>query len=89
MRNKIIAQQLPDDINKEIEKIMDGLQCPKDFICYKSGFENLCRAKDMELEHFLVCLNRNLKECKFSLYWGGALLCQCPLRIYIAKKLKK
>jgi hypothetical protein len=89
MRNKNNAKQLPDDINKEIGKIIDGLKCPKDFTCYKSGFQNLCRAKDMELEHFLVCLNRNLKECKFSLYLGGALLCQCPLRIYIAKKLKK
>jgi hypothetical protein len=46
MRNKIIAQQLSDDINKEIEKIIDGLKCPKDFICYTSGFENLCRAQD-------------------------------------------
>ena len=47
MRNKNNAKQLPDDINKEIEKIIDELKCPKDFICYKSGFQNLCKVEDI------------------------------------------
>jgi hypothetical protein len=47
MRNKNNAKQLPDDINKEIEKIIDELKCPKDFICYKSGFRNLCKVEDI------------------------------------------
>jgi hypothetical protein len=32
MRNKNNAKRLPDDRNKEMEKIIDGLKCPKDFI---------------------------------------------------------
>ena len=47
MRNKNNAKRLPDDINKEIGKIIDGLKCPKDFTCYKSGFRNLCKVEDI------------------------------------------
>ena len=35
---------------QEIEKIIGGIKCPKDFKCYKSGFENLCKAKDIGIE---------------------------------------
>ncbi len=74
---------------KTIEDIIDGIKCPKDFNCYKTGFENLCEAKDFGLSDFLICLEKSPKECKFSTRYGSGYLCQCPLRIYIAKKLKK
>ena len=80
---------LQQDIQRDIEEIMDGLKCPKDFICYKSGFKILCRAKDIGLESFVACLIANPFTCKFSVHFGGAFFCQCPLRICICKKLKK
>jgi hypothetical protein len=73
---------------KEIEEIIGEMQCPKDFKCYKSGFEILCKATTIAGGSFLVCLEKDPQKCKFvSLEYG--YLCECPLRIYIAKKLKK
>jgi hypothetical protein len=84
-----MQKKLPDDIKKEIEKIIDGLQCPKDFKCYKSGFELLCSAKDIGIASFLECLEKKPEQCKFSFPFGLIYLCECPLRIYLAKKMKK
>ena len=37
---------MEQDYMKIIEDIIHGIRCPKDFKCYKTGFENLCEAKD-------------------------------------------
>ncbi len=74
--------------NIEIEEIIDGLKCPKNYLCYGSGPEKVCEAKDIGLESFLVCLERNPVGCKFCVTFGDIHFCECPLRIYIAKKLK-
>ena len=74
---------------QQIEEIIDSLECPKDFICYKSKFENLCKARDIGLEAYLECKENDLQACKFSLPFGYSSLCRCPLRLYIAKRLKK
>ena len=73
---------------KEIEAILNGLQCSKDFVCYTSGLKKVCRAEDIGLETFLVCLEENPKACNFFVSFGGKHFCQCPLRVYIAKKLR-
>lgn len=73
---------------KVIEDIIDGIKCPNDFDCYKKEIEDLCKAKDFGLSDFLECLEKK-PECKFSVPYGSWYLCECPLRIYIAKKLKK
>ncbi len=80
---------MEQDHKRQIEEIIGILQCPKDFKCYKSGFDNLCKAKDVGIESFLECLEKNPEECKFSFPFGHSYLCNCPLRIYIAKKVKK
>jgi hypothetical protein len=74
---------------KEIEEILGDLKCPKDFECYKSGLKVLCRAKDIGLEQFLECLEEEPIWCKFSFSFGNSYLCKCPLRVFIAKKLKE
>ncbi|MFC1476579.1 hypothetical protein ACFL5S_01290, partial [Fibrobacterota bacterium] len=60
-----------------------------DFICYKSGLMELCKAEDIGLETFLVCLEENPSDCNFSMPFGDAYFCNCPSRIFIAKKIKK
>ena len=74
---------------RELEELIDDLKCPKDFRCYKSGLEELCQAEDIGQESFLVCRDEGGKRCKFSMDYGGGLFCKCPLRIHIAKELKK
>jgi hypothetical protein len=76
-------------IQEHIEEIIDGLQCPKEFACYTSGLKDLCKAKDVGLDSFVACLIADPLQCKFSIHFGGIFFCQCKLRVYIAKKLRK
>ena len=73
----------------QIEEIMGVMTCPKDFECYKSGFEKLCKATDIGIEGFIKCLEVEPEKCWFSVISGQSYLCQCPLRIYVAKNLKR
>lgn len=74
---------------KEIEKIIGQIKCPKDFKCYESGFQVLCKARDVGLETHLECLEAEPYECEFSVRFGGLYYCHCPLRVYLAKKLHR
>lgn len=77
-------------IQERIKEIMvDGLQCPKEFSCFTSGLKDLCKARDIGLDSFVACLAEDPLQCKFSIHFGGIFFCQCKLRVYIAKKLRK
>jgi hypothetical protein len=41
---------------KRIQEIIDGMQCPNNFIYVESEFEDLCRARDFGDEDSLQCL---------------------------------
>jgi hypothetical protein len=74
---------------RRIQEIMREMKCSKDFECYKSGFTNLSRVKDIGMKTFVECLAENGQACEFSFPFGDRRFCKCPLRIYLAKKLKK
>ena len=74
---------------QEIEEIISQTACPKGFACHGSAFEVLCKAQDIGVESFLICLEEDPRKCKFSLPLKRGDICECPLRIYIAKKLNK
>jgi hypothetical protein len=59
-----------DELEKGIAEIIGGLRCPKDFRCYRSGFENLCKAKDFGNRYLLECLEETPEQCKFSVVAG-------------------
>ncbi len=73
---------------KKIKKIIKTIQCTKDFKCYESKFKNLCKAKDIGLKSFLLCLEET-RDCNFSIYFIDEYLCKCPLRVFAAKEMKK
>ena len=81
--------ELTQEQRKEIEEIASGVNCLKDFECYKSEPEKLCKVRDFGLEEYLDCLEETAQECEFSLSFGNGYFCTCPVRIYIAKNLKK
>ena len=74
-------------IEKEIQEIMRDLECPKDFICYKSKFETLCKVKNIGLKDYLKCLEEDASLCQFSACFGHINFCHCPLRVFIFRKL--
>ena len=82
-------KMMKEEDRKKLEEIMAGMKCPKDFKCAKSGFEQLCKSRDIGLENYLDCLEGPPSDCSFALSFGYGHLCQCPLRVYIAKKLKE
>jgi hypothetical protein len=80
---------MTEEDKKKIEKIMAGMQCAKGFQCAELGFEHLCKAEDFGLESFLKCLEEHPQDCSLNQPFGHMHLCQCPLRVYLSKKLKK
>ena len=80
---------MDEKTKKELKQIIGEMECPKGLRCYQSGLEVLCKAKDIGLDEYLECMEVNPQECLFSVSFGYSHLCQCPLRVYIAKKLKK
>ena len=71
-----------EEFEKEVEEIIGRLQCPKDFKCYRSGFE------DLGMEGYLECLEVP-PDCTFAFEFGDSHFCKWPLRVFITKKLKK
>jgi hypothetical protein len=79
-----------EEYRKKIQEIIDKIHCPKNFECIENGFERLCKAKECGLENYLECLESNLIfPCSFMLNVDKTIFCQCPLRVYIEKKIKK
>ena len=65
------------------------MQCPKGFVCYESGFQTLCKVKHIGLGLHVQCLETDPPMCKFIRTLGSSVLCGCPVRVYIARKLGK
>jgi hypothetical protein len=80
---------MKEEVRRRIDTIRAGMECPKGFICDESGFQHLCKARDRGLEEFVDCLADDRAGCGFALSFGHGHLCQCPLRIYVARKLRK
>lgn len=74
-------------ILQEINEIKKRMQCSKGFLCAKSGFSNLCRAKDVGLDHHLLCLEYAPSLCDFALLSDRKYFCTCPLRVFLTKNL--
>jgi len=74
---------------REIERIMDSMKCPKDFVCYKSGFKNLCKVKNVGEGKIIECSPENQGPCMYRFTFTGKIFCKCPLRHHIARNLKR
>jgi len=90
--------KLENGINQvDVERIMKGMNCPKDFKCAKSNFENLYKAQEFGMggKKMYLCQEKSPKNCTYSEGWGGDpahphnYLCRCSMRIYLIKELGK
>jgi len=77
--------EITQEHDSKIQEIMSGMQCPRDFECYKSGIENLCRAGIVGNAKLVECLEEKAKTCEHSFSFGLGYICKCTLRKYIAK----
>lgn len=82
---------MEQDLKKELEIIIDHLQCPKGFKCCQS-MSILCKARQMDdgVASYLECLEEDSRGCVFSkhILTDDFYICSCPLRRYIADKKK-
>ncbi|MHC4692042.1 MAG: hypothetical protein ACYS67_04810 [Planctomycetota bacterium] len=81
--------EIAQEHDSRIQEIMSGMQCHKDFECYKSGFENLGRIGIVGDAIKAVCLEEKAKTCNYGLAFGYGYICKCPLRNYIAKNFNR
>ncbi len=72
----------------KIEEIVGEMSCPKKFRCAEAGFENMCKAEDYGHDRYLECLEDSPEDCPFALSFVNGFFCQCPLRVFVAQKLK-
>jgi hypothetical protein len=76
--------EITQEYKTHIKQIISGMECPKDFVCHKSGFEKLGKSRLIADGQRVECLEENARLCKFALLFGTLTLCKCPLRNYIA-----
>ena len=81
--------EAPDFSDRTIEGQMKKQRCEKDFSCYKSGLKDLCKARVIRKGKIVQCLEPKKKPCEYRIFTLFKRLCQCPIRIHIAKKHDK
>ena len=81
--------ELTQEQRAQIDEIIKGLSCSKDFRCCKSEFDDLCKAVDIGFESILECSEDNIRACRFLVFIGNLRFCTSPLRNYIAKNLER
>jgi hypothetical protein len=71
----------------EIKEIIAESDCSKDCECFKDGFKDLCKAKWQG--KYTDCLEPGSCTYKSGVLFGSGSICQCKLRVYVAKNLRK
>jgi hypothetical protein len=79
----------PAEHVEQIEKIVASMTCSKGFECFKSGFENLCRANIVGNSQIIECAPENRQSCEYRFGFMDKSFCKCRLRYYIARNLNK
>ena len=86
--------KIPIEHVEKMEEIMVDIRehppkCLKDFRCYKSSLEDLCKVKGIGAFDTIRCLSEDAKCCGFSFVPIGERYCKCPLRRYIALHFRR
>ena len=67
----------------------EGVQCRKNFLCYKSAFEDLCKVKGIGTFDEIECDSDDARCCGLSFEAVSHRFCKCPLRRYIAENFHR
>ena len=75
---------------REIMKMMAGTDCPGDFTCYKSKFENLPQLTIWRGANVIQCKQAERIHCPNStVFCSGITFCECPFLRYVVFQLEK
>ncbi len=73
---------------ERIKSLLGRLRCTKELSCTKAGLQSLCKARYILNDKVKLCLEKT-PDCSFATKFGSGFLCECPVRIYLAKHLGK
>ncbi len=65
-----LQMEVTQEHKTQIEEIISGMECTKDFKCYKSGFEDLCKIEIFRDGELVECLEKHLQLCKLGFHFG-------------------
>jgi len=65
------------------------MECSHNLKCLKSEIGSFLKGRDIKSEICLHCVKDCSKDCPFEKLIGDELCCECPLRIRIARELKR
>jgi hypothetical protein len=69
----------------QIEETIPDLNLLVECKRYKPGIGVSCKARDVGLDSYVKCLEKDSNSCPFSFSYGRSYYCTSPARIYIAK----
>jgi hypothetical protein len=70
---------------KQLDALMRETDCPHEFRCARKGFKDLCKARDAGIPGYLDCLEDRPADCPFALSFGDGFMCQCKVRVFLAR----
>ena len=80
-----ISQEHKNKMEAIIEEMKrDDSNCLRDFQCYMSSLEVLCKIKGIGVFDMIRCASKDARCCGLSFTVGGEGFCKCPLRRYIS-----
>ena len=69
----------------DIDNLLDGLGLLKACERYEPGFGFICKAKDIGLDSFVQCQEKDSHLCVFSIRYAHSYFCKSPARVHAAK----
>jgi len=82
--------KLTPEQEHDVKAIMAEMDCPRDFHCYKSKFEDLAPVEAYAGNNIVECRKADRSSCPMSYFFGmRSVFCKCPLRKYAALRLGK
>jgi hypothetical protein len=79
--------ELSVEDRRRVETITGGMECPKGFECYKSGFEKPPKVRKVADGKVLECLEEAPKTCRFRVDFGSGGFCECPVLNFAVQEL--
>jgi hypothetical protein len=74
---------------QDMANVLYGLKLLIEHKRYHPGTGFSCKAKDLGLDCYALCLEKDSGNCPYSTPDGRANLCIFPARVHIAKELEK
>ena len=74
---------------QETKNAMAGLKLLAECKRYEPGFGFICKAKDVGLDSFVQCLEKDSRLCVFSVPYAHSYYCKSPARVRAVKELRK